>query len=129
MDYICRRDKKALEHYDFLWGVMEENLKGLNKKKRFSQVATPLPLQQLCFWAMQEYDVAKVLLVPFRLEKMDSAVNTKNADDDTLSAFSFEDPIDTYDLLGLQGPLVPWSRLVPQETHQHHLKWFLCIIM
>ena len=101
MDYICRRDKKALEHYDFLWEVMEENLKGLNKKKCLSQVATPLPLQQLCFRAMQEYDVAKVLLAPFRLEKTDSAVNTENADDDTLSAFSFEDPIDTHDLLGL----------------------------
>ena len=90
-----------MEHYDFLWEVMEENLKGLNKKKCLSQVATPLPLQQLCFQAMQEYDVAKVLLAPFRLEKMDSAVNTENADDDTLSAFSFEDPINTHDLLGL----------------------------
>ena len=35
MDYICRRDKKALQHYDFLWEVMEENLKGINKKKAF----------------------------------------------------------------------------------------------
>ena len=45
--------------------------------------------------------MTKVLLAPFRLEKMDSAVNTENADDDTLSAFSFEDPINTHDLHGL----------------------------
>ena len=28
-----RRDKMALEHDDFLWEVMEENLNGVNSKK------------------------------------------------------------------------------------------------
>ena len=28
-----RRDKMVLEHYDFLWEVMEENLNGVNSKK------------------------------------------------------------------------------------------------
>ena len=31
----------ALEHYDFLWEVMEENLNGVNSKKRISVVLTP----------------------------------------------------------------------------------------
>ena len=35
-----RRDKMALEHYDFLWEVMEENLNGVNSKKRLSVVLT-----------------------------------------------------------------------------------------
>ena len=30
---IDRRDKMVLEHYDFLWKVMEENLNGVNSKK------------------------------------------------------------------------------------------------
>ena len=98
--YICRRDKKAIQHYDFLWEVMEENLKGTNKKKCLSQVETPSPLLKLCFQTMLKYDVAKVLLVPFRLKKTDSAVNTQIADD-TISVFSFDDPIDTTGLLGL----------------------------
>ena len=40
---IDRRDKKALEHYDFLWEVMEENLKGIKPKKCLSDVLTPHP--------------------------------------------------------------------------------------
>ena len=31
----------VLEHYDFLWEVMEENLNGVNSKKRLSVVLTP----------------------------------------------------------------------------------------
>ena len=38
-----RRDKMALEHYDFLWEVMEENLNGVNSKKQLSVVLTPPP--------------------------------------------------------------------------------------
>ena len=70
------------------------------KKKRLSQVETPSPLLKLCFQTMWKYDVAKVLLVPFRLKKTDSTVNTEIADD-TISVFSFDDPIDTTGLLGL----------------------------
>ena len=36
-----RRDKMVLEHYDFLWEVMEENLNGVNTKKQLSVVLTP----------------------------------------------------------------------------------------
>ena len=82
---------------------MEENLKGLNKKKRLSQVEMPVPLLQLCFQTMRKYEVPKVLLAPFRVKKTDTAVNTDKANyaDDTLSAFSFDDPMDTQSLLGL----------------------------
>ena len=81
---------------------MDENIKGINKKKRLSQLETPVPLLRLCFQMMRKYEVAKVVLAPFRLEKTDSAVNTDNANDsdDTLGAFSF-DPMDTHSLLGL----------------------------
>ena len=41
--FIDMRDKKALEHYDFLWEVMEENLNGVNSKKQISVVLTPPP--------------------------------------------------------------------------------------
>ena len=36
-------------------------------------------------------------------------MNTKNADDDTLSAFLFEDPMDTHDLLGLLNGYPSWT--------------------
>ena len=82
---------------------MDENLKGINKKKHLSQLETPVPLLQLCFQMMRKYEVVKVVLAPFRLEKTDSAVNTNNTNDsdDTLGAFSFDDPMDTHSLLGL----------------------------
>ena len=82
---------------------MDENLKGINKKKCLSQLEMPVPLLRLCFQMMRKYEVAKVVFAPFRLEKTDSAVKTDNANDsdDTLGAFSFDDPMDTHSLLGL----------------------------
>ena len=35
VSFIDRRDKKALEHYDFIWEVMEENLNGVNSKNEY----------------------------------------------------------------------------------------------
>ena len=77
--------------------------------------------------------MAKVLLAPFRLEKTDSAVNTDNANDadDTLSAFSFDDPMDTQSLLGLltrypsrtSSPVVEINEITPALSNAvtvHH---------
>ena len=131
--HICRRDKKALEHYDFLWEVMDENLKGINKKKRLKQLETPVPLLRLCFQTMRKYEVAMVVLAPFRLEKSDSAVNTNNANDadDTLGAFSFDDRMDTQSFLGLltgypsrtSSPVVEIDETTPASSNAvivHH---------
>ena len=112
---------------------MDENLKGINKKKCLSQLETPVPLLRLCFQTMQKYEVAKVVLAPFRLEKSDSAVNTNNANDadDTISAFSFDNPMDTQSLLGLltgypsrtSSPVVDIDETTPASSNAvivHH---------
>ena len=109
---------------------MDENIKGINKKKHLSQLETPVPLLRLCF---QKYEVVKVVLAPFRLEKTDCAVNTDNANDsdDTFGAFSFDDPMDTYSLLGLlarypsrtSSPVVEIDETIPASSNAvivHH---------
>ena len=133
--YICRRDKKAIQHYDFLWEVMEENLKGTNKKKCLSQVETPSPLLKLCFQTMRKYDVAKVLLVPFRLKKTNSAVNTEmmiQLVSSHLATPSIQLASLAFWMGILHGLLVlssRWLRLVAQATPKNCLMLYLCIIM
>ena len=100
--FIDRRDKKALEHYDFLWEVMEENLNGVNSKKRISVVLTPPPpLINLCFKTIHKYRVTNIVLAPFRKPKMYCGVNTDgtNSDNKTPSALFFDDAVLTDSLV------------------------------
>ena len=90
-----RRDKMALEHYDFLWEVMEENLNGVNSKKRLSVVLTPPPLINLCFKTIHKYRVMNIVLAPFRKPKTYCGVNTDGADSENemLSALFFDNAV------------------------------------
>ena len=92
-----RKDKMALEHYDFLWEVMEENLNGVNSKKRLSVVLTPPPppLINLCFKTIHKYRVMNIVLAPFRKPKTYRSVNTDGADseNETLSALFFDNAV------------------------------------
>ena len=86
----------ALEHYDFLWEVMEENLNGVNSKKWLSVVFTPPPpLISLCFKMIHKYRVTNIVLAPFRKPKMYCGVNTDSADSENemLSALFFDNAV------------------------------------
>ena len=107
---IFRRDKKALQHYDFLWEVMDENLKKRNKRKHPSDFLTLPPLLKMCFDMMRKYNVPSIVLAPFRKTKKDSQTNTDvDIDDDTLNMLSFDNPVDIDGLLGLMNALRPAS--------------------
>ena len=75
----------VLEHYDFLWEVMEENLNGVNSKKQISVVFTPLPppLINVCFKTIHKHRVTNIVLAPFRKPKTDCGTDSEN---ETLSA-------------------------------------------
>ena len=77
----------VLEHYDFLWEVMEENLNGVNSKKRLSVVLTPQPLIK--------YRVTNIVLAPVRKPKTYCSVNTDgaNSENEMLSALFFDNAV------------------------------------
>ena len=85
----------VLEHYDFLWEVMEENLNGVNSKKRLSVVLTPPPLINLCFKTIHKYRVTNIVLAPFRKPKTYCGVNTDGTDSENemLSALFFDNDV------------------------------------
>ena len=85
----------ALEHYDFLWEVIDENLNGVNSKKRLSVVLTPPPLINLCFKMIHKYRVTNIVLAPFRKPKTYCGVNTDgtNSENEMLSALFFDNDV------------------------------------
>ena len=91
----------ALEHYDFLWEVMEENLNGVNSNKRISVVLTPPPLINLCFKTIHKYRVMNIVLAPFRKPKMYCGVNIDGTDSENemLNALFFDDAVLTDSLV------------------------------
>ena len=97
---FCRRDRKSLKNYDFLWEVMEENIRKNNKVSKPALVfSSPPGLVDLCFSVLRRQKVVHHVLDPLKVQKINSSMNTDDDDDDTISMMSFQDPVDFDDSL------------------------------
>ena len=97
---FCRRDWKSLKNYDFLWEVMEENIRKNNKVSKPAWVfSSPPGLVDLCFSVLRREKVVHRVLDPLKVQKTNSSTNTDDDDDDTISMMSFQDPVDFDDSL------------------------------
>ena len=92
-NFFCRRDRKSLKNYDFLWEVMEENIRKNNKVSKPAWVFSSSPrLVDLCFSVLRRAKVVDHVLDPLKVQKTNSSTNTDD-DDDMISMMSFNDPV------------------------------------
>ena len=91
--FFCRRDRKSLKNYHFLWEVMEENICKNNKVSKPAWVfSSPPGLVDLCFSVLRRAKVMNRVLYPLKVQKTNSSTNT-NDDDHTISMMSFNNPV------------------------------------